>query len=72
VLPMTGAPADVGERLLVVCRERLADFKVPWRIELVDDMPRSTLEKIAKNVLRERLPPLVYTSAPPSRRPDPT
>jgi crotonobetaine/carnitine-CoA ligase len=59
VLPAAEAPADVAERLLAVCRERLANFKVPRRIELVDDMPRSTLEKIAKNVLRERLPPLL-------------
>ncbi|MBL8345920.1 MAG: AMP-binding protein [Rubrivivax sp.] len=51
-----GAPIDLPERLLEVCRAKLADFKVPRHIELVDDFPRSTLEKIAKNVLRERLP----------------
>jgi crotonobetaine/carnitine-CoA ligase len=50
-----GAPPDLPERLLEVCRAKLADFKVPRHIELVDDFPRSTLEKIAKNVLRERL-----------------
>jgi crotonobetaine/carnitine-CoA ligase len=59
VVPAAGAPADLPERLLAVCRERLANFKVPRRIELVEDMPRSTLEKIAKNVLRERLPPMI-------------
>ncbi len=51
-----GAPPDLPERLLEVCRAKLADFKVPRHIELVEDFPRSTLEKIAKNVLRERLP----------------
>lgn len=51
-----GAPADLPQRLLEVCRAKLADFKVPRHIELVEDFPRSTLEKIAKNVLRERLP----------------
>jgi crotonobetaine/carnitine-CoA ligase len=56
VLPAAGAPADLVERLRVACRAKLADFKVPRHIEVVDDMPRSTLEKIAKNVLRERLP----------------
>lgn len=56
VLPAAGAPADLPQRLLDACRAKLADFKVPRYIELVDDMPRSTLEKIAKNALRERLP----------------
>ena len=53
-----GAPPDLPARLREVCRAKLADFKVPRHIELVDDFPRSTLEKIAKNVLRERLPPI--------------
>jgi crotonobetaine/carnitine-CoA ligase len=56
VLPAAGAPADLPQRLLDACRAKLADIKVPRYIELVDDMPRSTLEKIAKNALRERLP----------------
>ncbi len=56
VLPAAGAPADLVQRLQDVCRAKLADFKVPRHIELVEDMPRSTLEKIAKNVLREQLP----------------
>jgi crotonobetaine/carnitine-CoA ligase len=56
VVAAPGAPADLEERLLAVCRAKLADFKVPRSLHLVDDMPRSTLEKIAKNVLREQLP----------------
>jgi crotonobetaine/carnitine-CoA ligase len=55
VLPAPTAPADLPEQLLAVCRARLADFKVPRTIHLVEDFPRSTLEKIAKNVLREGL-----------------
>jgi crotonobetaine/carnitine-CoA ligase len=53
--------------MLEACRAKLADFKVPWRIELVDHMPRATLEKIAKNVLRERLPPITNDGTPPGR-----
>lgn len=56
VLPLSGAPADLDARPMEVCRAGLADFKVPRRIEIVSEMPRSTLEEIARNVLRERLP----------------
>jgi non-ribosomal peptide synthetase component E (peptide arylation enzyme) len=33
-------------------RERLADFKVPSRIELRDALPRTATERIAKHLLR--------------------
>lgn len=51
-----GAPPDFSERILQTCRDRLADFKVPREVHLVDDMPRSTLEKVAKSELRKMLP----------------
>jgi len=50
------SPADIKERLITACKENLADFKVVRDVIVVDDMPRSTLEKIAKNELRARLP----------------
>jgi crotonobetaine/carnitine-CoA ligase len=37
------------------CTAALADFKRPQEIRVVDELPRSTLEKIAKNQLRELL-----------------
>ncbi|HUN52020.1 MAG TPA: AMP-binding protein, partial [Candidatus Sulfotelmatobacter sp.] len=49
------APPDLAERILAQCRESLADFKVPREVRLVDELPRATLEKIAKNVLRAQL-----------------
>ena len=49
------APPDYGERIIAACRQSLADFKVPTEVRLVDDFPRSTIEKIAKNVLRADL-----------------
>jgi crotonobetaine/carnitine-CoA ligase len=64
VLPAAGAPPDLPARLLDACRARLPEFKVPRRIELVDDMPRATLEKIAKNVLRDRLPAITKDGVP--------
>ena len=52
---MAGAPPDLAERVLAACRDKLADFKVPQEVRLVDALPRSTLEKIAKAELRKRL-----------------
>ena len=56
VLPRGGVAAaspDLAERVLGLCRGRLADFKVPQEVRLVDALPRSTLEKIAKAELRK-------------------
>jgi crotonobetaine/carnitine-CoA ligase len=41
--------------VLVACREKLATFKVPRAVRIVSDLPRSTLEKVAKHKLREAL-----------------
>jgi len=40
------------EDILDFCRERLAKFKVPDRIELVPDLPRTSVGKIQKHRLR--------------------
>ena len=41
------------DTVMAACRTSLADFKVPREIHFVDDMPRSTLEKVAKAELRK-------------------
>ncbi len=57
VIPAPGAPADeVAERIIDHCTELLADFKVVRDVHVVDELPRSTLEKVAKAELRARLP----------------
>ncbi len=48
--------AEISERIIAHCREKLADFKVPRSVHIVDEFPRSTLDRIAKNKLREQLP----------------
>jgi crotonobetaine/carnitine-CoA ligase len=48
-------PADLHEIVMTACRNSLADFKVPREIHFVEDMPRSTLEKVAKAELRKML-----------------
>lgn len=58
VLPRGGlgaAPPDLAERVLAACRAKLASFKQPQEVRLVDALPRSTLEKIAKAELRRQL-----------------
>lgn len=50
---VAGAAPDLGDSVMAACRKNLADFKVPREIRLVDDMPRSTLEKVAKAELRK-------------------
>src|SRR5436305_6267156 len=52
---VAGAPADLHDTVIAACRRALADFKVPREIRLVDEMPRSTLEKVAKAELRKLL-----------------
>jgi crotonobetaine/carnitine-CoA ligase len=56
VIPAVDAPDDLEDRLIDACRGKLADFKVIRAVHPVAELPRATLEKVAKNVLRERLP----------------
>ena len=59
VRPTADAPKGLldglSERVSAACKVQLADFKRPVEIRLVDDFPRSTLEKIAKAQLRQQI-----------------
>ncbi len=44
-----------GEALVGWCRERMANFKVPRRVEIVDDLPRNASGKVLKYALREQV-----------------
>jgi crotonobetaine/carnitine-CoA ligase len=55
VRPAAGTPPGLAERVAAACVAQLADFKRPHAVRLVDDFPRSTLEKIAKAQLRQQL-----------------
>lgn len=45
------------------CKQELANFKVPKRIVLIDELPRNTMAKVQKNVLRDRYQDIM-TKAP--------
>ncbi|MBW2269394.1 MAG: hypothetical protein JRH16_12535, partial [Deltaproteobacteria bacterium] len=50
------APGDddaYATSIIAHCQQQLADFKVPRAVYFVDEFPRATLDKVAKNKLRE-------------------
>lgn len=53
IQPAAGATVDTSE-LVAYCRERLASFKKPSVVQVVDDFPRTISGKIQKHLLRER------------------
>jgi crotonobetaine/carnitine-CoA ligase len=44
-----------AEEIRAFCAERLAAFKVPERVEFVDALPRTSVGKIQKNLVRDGL-----------------
>lgn len=56
VIKGAGAPDDAAleRQVIELAKENLSNFKVPRAVYFVDDFPRATLDKIAKNKLREQ------------------
>ena len=55
VIPHPGHGASLVDEILATCERTLAAFKRPHTVRLVDSLPRSTLEKVAKAELRALL-----------------
>lgn len=51
----TSSTAELTSQIMDACQQSLADFKVPREVFVVDELPRSTLEKVAKAKLRARV-----------------
>jgi HIP---CoA ligase len=47
--------AKTGPEILSWCRDQMANYKVPRRIEIVDDLPVNATGKVVKDELRKRL-----------------
>jgi long-chain acyl-CoA synthetase len=43
-----------GDQVIAYCRDNLAAYKVPARVDVVDELPKSATGKLLKRVLRER------------------
>ena len=54
VVPRRGGAAPGEGELIAALRKKLANFKVPKRVYVVDELPRNAMGKVQKNVLRER------------------
>jgi carnitine-CoA ligase len=55
IIPVDRDDVGLVERVATACRERLADFKRPHELRIVNELPRATLEKVAKSQLRALL-----------------
>ena len=64
VVPAPGR-SPTPESVVAWCREQMANYKVPRRVEIVDALPTNASGKVTKFVLRERAADLV---APRTRR----
>jgi malonyl-CoA/methylmalonyl-CoA synthetase len=53
VVAKPGARPD-GDAMIVALKAKIANFKVPKRVFIVDELPRNTMGKVQKNVLREQ------------------
>jgi len=60
VVPEEGRTPDT-DALMAACREKLAGYKIPKTIVVLDALPRNTMGKVQKNRLREQFANLFQT-----------
>ena len=53
VVPRTGVALDTVA-LTQALKAKIANFKVPKRVFIVDELPRNAMGKVQKNLLREQ------------------
>jgi malonyl-CoA/methylmalonyl-CoA synthetase len=55
---MPPATALTESGIIAAIKDRLANFKVPKWVYLVDELPRNAMGKVQKNILRQEYSPL--------------
>ena len=53
VVPRPGVPPPDGAELIAGLKARIANFKVPKQVFVVEELPRNAMGKVQKNLLRE-------------------
>jgi malonyl-CoA/methylmalonyl-CoA synthetase len=53
VVARVGSAPD-ATALITSLKDRIANFKVPKRVFVVEELPRNTMGKVQKNLLREQ------------------
>jgi malonyl-CoA/methylmalonyl-CoA synthetase len=53
VVPKAGAKLD-AQAMINTLKTQIANFKIPKRLEIVADLPRNTMGKVQKNILRQQ------------------
>ncbi|MFM7670868.1 MAG: AMP-binding enzyme, partial [Betaproteobacteria bacterium] len=53
VVPCAGAALS-GQAIIQTLKNTIANFKVPKQVHMVNELPRNTMGKVQKNLLRER------------------
>jgi malonyl-CoA/methylmalonyl-CoA synthetase len=56
IVPAAGASPTEAE-VIAALKRKLANFKVPKRVYLEEELPRNAMGKVQKNVLRDRYKP---------------
>jgi acyl-CoA synthetase (AMP-forming)/AMP-acid ligase II len=54
VVPAPDSPPPTRDALRAWCRDRLADYKAPDRVEVVDELPLTSMLKVDKRALVAR------------------
>ncbi|MCH8334725.1 MAG: malonyl-CoA synthase, partial [Proteobacteria bacterium] len=52
VVPEQGSQLNESD-IISLARQQLADFKVPKRVVFIDELPRNSMSKVQKKVLRD-------------------
>ena len=64
VLRRPGSSDVTDAGVIAVCKERLANYKVPKRVFFMDELPRNAMGKVQKNLLRDEHKDLFATTQP--------